>query len=139
MSAYDLLIRGGEAVLPGIGHAPCDIAIREGRIAAILEPAAPAEATASFDASGLVVMPGAIDAHIHLGHGKDISRPRVPDDATQESAADHQQGHSSSQGACSMVPRAPRIMSPQEGSGGCTPRPRKDRPLSSTMAEATVS
>ena len=38
MSAYDLLIRGGEAVLPGIGHAPCDIAIREGRIAAILEP-----------------------------------------------------------------------------------------------------
>ena len=87
MSAYDLLIRGGEAVLPGIGHAPCDIAIREGRIAAILEPAAPAEATASFDASGLVVMPGAIDAHIHLGHGKDISRPRVPDDATQESAA----------------------------------------------------
>ena len=32
-------------------------------------------------------MPGAIDAHIHLGHGKDISRPRVPDDATQESAA----------------------------------------------------
>jgi N-acetylglucosamine-6-phosphate deacetylase len=34
-----------------------------------------------------VVLPGAIDAHLHLGHGKDISRPRVPEDAAQETAA----------------------------------------------------
>ena len=32
-------------------------------------------------------MPGAIDVHLHLGHGKDISRPRVPEDAAQETAA----------------------------------------------------
>ncbi len=36
---------------------------------------------------GLVVLPGAIDVHLHLGHGRDIARPRVPADAAQESAA----------------------------------------------------
>src|SRR4051812_21606199 len=87
MSVYDLVIRGGEAVLPGRGRQLCDLAIREGRIAAILEPGAPAEGTANFNAAGLVVLPGAIDVHIHLGHGSDISRPRVPADADHESAA----------------------------------------------------
>src|SRR3546814_4417322 len=48
-------------------------------------------------------------------------------------------GHSSSHGAWSMVLRAPRIIRPQDGSGGTTPSPRKDSPLSSTIAEATVS
>ncbi|NNM75127.1 dihydroorotase [Enterovirga aerilata] len=87
MSGFDLLIRGGEAILPGAGRRACDIGVRDGRIAAVLEPGAPAEAAESFDAAGLVILPGAIDAHIHLGHGKDISRPRVPDDAAAESAA----------------------------------------------------
>ena len=32
-------------------------------------------------------MPGAVDAHIHLGHGADISQPRVPADAEAELAA----------------------------------------------------
>jgi dihydroorotase-like cyclic amidohydrolase len=32
-------------------------------------------------------MPGIVDAHIHLGHGADISRPRVAGDAVSESAA----------------------------------------------------
>ena len=41
----------------------------------------------TLDAKGLTVMPGAIDVHLHLGHGKDISRPRVPDDAAHETAA----------------------------------------------------
>ncbi len=48
-------------------------------------------------------------------------------------------GHSSSVGTCSMVARAPRIISPQEGVGGTTPRPRKDSPLSTTTAAATAS
>ncbi len=87
MSACDLLIRGGEAILPGVGRTRCDIAVRDGRIAALLEPGGPAEAETVIDATGLVVMPGAIDAHIHLGHGKDIARPRVPEDAARESAA----------------------------------------------------
>ena len=36
---------------------------------------------------GLVILPGVIDGHLHLGHGKDIARPRVPADAAQETAA----------------------------------------------------
>ena len=28
-----------------------------------------------------------IDVHLHLGHGKDIARPRVPEDAATETAA----------------------------------------------------
>src|SRR4051794_26200749 len=84
---HDLLIRGGEAVLPGRGRTPCDLAIRDGRIAAILAPGAPARAREELDARGLVVLPGAIDVHLHLGHGRDIARPRVPGDADRESAA----------------------------------------------------
>jgi hypothetical protein len=37
-----------------------------------------------------------------------------------------------------MCPRASRIISPQEGVGGTTPRPRKLRPDSRRMAAATV-
>jgi dihydroorotase-like cyclic amidohydrolase len=34
-----------------------------------------------------MIMPGVVDAHIHLGHGLDISRPRVGRDAETETAA----------------------------------------------------
>ncbi|ETR78731.1 dihydropyrimidinase [Afipia sp. P52-10] len=87
MAAFDLVIRGGEAVLPGTGLTACDIAIKDGRIAAILAPGAAASASEDISATGLLVMPGAIDVHLHLGHGKDISRPRVADDADRETAA----------------------------------------------------
>jgi dihydroorotase-like cyclic amidohydrolase len=87
-AAFDLLLQGGLAVLPG--HADpvaCDIAVRDGRIAALLAPGTAAAAEERVALHGLVVMPGAIDVHLHLGHGKDISRPRVPGDADGESAA----------------------------------------------------
>lgn len=87
MTRFDLLLRGGSAVLPGLGATTCDIGVQDGRIAAILARNAQADAAETWNVSGLVVMPGAIDAHLHLGHGKDISRPRVPADAAQESAA----------------------------------------------------
>jgi dihydropyrimidinase len=87
MSEYDLVIRGGDAILPGRGRTACDIAVRDGRIAAILAPGAPARAAQALQANGLVVMPGAIDVHLHLGHGKDISRPREAADADRETAA----------------------------------------------------
>src|SRR5690606_2336384 len=44
-------------------------------------------AVRQHDISGLTIMPGAIDPHLHLGHGSDIARPRVPDDADRETAA----------------------------------------------------
>ncbi|NKE45240.1 dihydroorotase family protein [Roseomonas frigidaquae] len=87
MTRHDVLLRGGTAVLPGLGPVACDIAIANGRFAALLAPGAAAEAAESWDITGLVALPGAIDAHLHLGHGADISRPRVPADAAAESGA----------------------------------------------------
>lgn len=84
---FDLVIRGGTAVLPGSGETACDIAVADGRIAAILAPGAEAEAAETLDASGLAILPGVIDAHLHLGHGADISRPREPGDADRETEA----------------------------------------------------
>jgi len=86
--ACDLLLAGATAVLPGAA-APvaCDIAVADGRIAALLAPGADIPARDRVPLAGLVVLPGAIDAHLHLGHGKDISRPRVPGDADRETAA----------------------------------------------------
>src|SRR5690606_28110669 len=77
----------GDAVLPGCGRTRVDIAVRDGLIAAILQPGSGAQAKRVVDATGLVILPGVIDAHLHLGHGKDISRPRIPEDADRETAS----------------------------------------------------
>ena len=58
-----------------------------GKFAAILAPGSAVSARERLEISGLTVFPGVVDAHLHLGHGKDISRPRVADDAAQETAA----------------------------------------------------
>ncbi len=84
--AYDLVIRGGSVVLAGEAPQPIDIAIADGRIAALLAPGIPCDAP-GFPAHGLTILPGALDVHLHLGHGRDISRPRTPADAAQETAA----------------------------------------------------
>ncbi len=83
----DLLIQGGTVVLPGTNGVAANIGIRAGRIAAILAADETPPAAETLDATGLHIMPGAIDAHLHLGSGKDISRPRVPEDAARETAA----------------------------------------------------
>src|SRR6185437_572420 len=87
MQQFDLLVRGGLAVLPGLGLKECDVAVQAGKIAALLSPGAGSSAAETIDARGLVVLPGAIDVHLHLGSGKDISQPRQPADADRETAA----------------------------------------------------
>jgi dihydroorotase len=64
---YDLLIRGGRVIDPAQGlDLKVDVAIRDGKIAAI-KPKFPASAAKQdFDASGKLVMPGLIDIHTHL-------------------------------------------------------------------------
>lgn len=84
---FDVLVKGGEVCLPGGRILRADVAVRDGKIAALLAENAPAEADEVVDATGLTVLPGVIDAHLHLGHGADISRPRTREDAQQESAA----------------------------------------------------
>src|SRR3984893_17786427 len=84
---YDLLIRGGRVILPGTDGVPADIAVKHGKIAGIVSPGNGVDAAEDLDVHGLVVFPGAVDVHLHLGHGKDIARPRAPGDAAGETAA----------------------------------------------------
>ena len=86
MKVLDTVLKGGQAVLQDGTILEADIGIAGGRIAAI---AAPGTLTGEIpvDVKGLLIMPGVVDAHIHLGHGLDISRPRVSRDAETELAA----------------------------------------------------
>lgn len=86
MTSYDLRLAGGEAVLPGVGLTPVDICVRDGKIAALVQRGdAAGAAQETVDVSGRVVLPGAIDAHVHLG--QDITVPRTPEDAGAETAS----------------------------------------------------
>lgn len=86
MAEYDMRLAGGEAVLPGVGRVPVDICIADGRITALvargdLGPAA----RETVDVSGRVVLPGAVDAHVHLS--QDLSAPRSESDVAAETAS----------------------------------------------------
>ena len=85
--SFDLILSGGRVVLPDGSVEALDIAVTAGRIAALVQPGTPLDAAERIDARGLHVLPGIIDAHLHLGHGADISRPRVPEDAASETGA----------------------------------------------------
>jgi dihydroorotase (multifunctional complex type) len=63
---FDLVVRGGTVV--GAGQTRrLDIGIRGGRFAAVAEPdALEAPATDVLDATGLQVLPGVIDGHVHF-------------------------------------------------------------------------
>ena len=65
MPLYDLLIRNGTLALPDAPTTPGDLAIADGRIVAIGEDVE-GGARADIDASGLVILPGVIDAHVHF-------------------------------------------------------------------------
>ena len=82
----DLALRGGMAFLPGLGLQRADVLITDGKISGISTPNG-GDAQENIDITGLTILPGAIDAHIHLGHGMDIARPRVPGDAKSETGA----------------------------------------------------
>src|SRR4051794_5192027 len=65
MSSETLVIRGGLVVTPE-GAERLDVVVRDERIEALV-PAGGAPADADvIDASGLVVLPGAIDGHTHF-------------------------------------------------------------------------
>ncbi|TWG97306.1 dihydropyrimidinase [Mesorhizobium sp. J18] len=84
---FDLILSGADVVIPRKGVVEADILITGGRIAGIVERGTAVDATERVDLTGLTIFPGAVDVHLHLGHGNDISRPRVPSDAASETAA----------------------------------------------------
>ncbi len=73
---YDLLIRNGTCVLPW-GTEQTDVGVRNGRIADLGVPAG-ATADETIDASGLHVLPGLIDSHVHLRDPGDPAIETVP-------------------------------------------------------------
>lgn len=64
-SSYEVIIQGGHVVLPH-GIEKMDIGINEGVIVALEPQLIPGGDTMIYDATDLVVMPGAIDAHVHF-------------------------------------------------------------------------
>jgi len=63
MPQFDLAIRGGTVVTAG-DTVRADIGVRGGRIVAVAEGIA--DAARVIDASGLLVLPGGIDSHVHI-------------------------------------------------------------------------
>ncbi len=63
MHAYDLIIRNG-TVVTATDSALCDVAIRDGKVAAL--GFGLGNAAREIDATGRLVMPGGVDSHCHI-------------------------------------------------------------------------
>jgi dihydropyrimidinase len=81
----DLRLHGGRVFLHGSGPVAADLLVADGLIAGIVGADSPAPAREVVDLRGAVVLPGAIDPHVHLG--KDIRTPKDPDDGDLETAS----------------------------------------------------
>jgi len=64
---YDLLLRGGRVIDPVQRlDGAYDVAVKDGRIAAVLPAIAPSSAKETVEVSGKLVLPGLIDTHAHV-------------------------------------------------------------------------
>lgn len=68
-SNYDLVIRGGTLLDPAQSiHQRRDVAFKNGKVAAVA-PAIDSPATRVINAAGKLVVPGLVDAHVHIFEG----------------------------------------------------------------------
>ncbi len=63
----DLSVERGTLVVPGVGLVRAGVGIADGRIAVVCSEELLPEARRRIDASGLYVLPGVFDPHVHLG------------------------------------------------------------------------
>ncbi|MGB3634980.1 MAG: dihydroorotase family protein [Rubrobacteraceae bacterium] len=82
MTSFDTAVLKGTVVLPGMGETRADIGIKDGRISSIGQDISPNDADEVIDASNKLVLPGAVDAHFHLGIYRNIT-----EDARSETAS----------------------------------------------------
>jgi dihydroorotase len=61
----DLVIHGG-TIVSGDSSFAASLALRDGKVLAVGEAGAMPEATELLDATGLHILPGAIDVHVHF-------------------------------------------------------------------------
>ena len=70
MAEYDLLLAGGTVIDPSQNvHAPSDVALAGGRVAAVAPAILSKNATRVVDVAGKLVVPGLIDLHAHVYWG----------------------------------------------------------------------
>ena len=65
--SFDLIVRNGMLVIPGVGQVKADVGIAGGKIAALAENLTSPQAEV-YDAGGKVVLPGIFDPHVHIGN-----------------------------------------------------------------------
>ena len=66
---YDLLLKGGHVVdAKNNIDAVRDVAVKDGKIAAVAANIDPAQAAKTLDVTGLYVTPGLVDMHVHVFH-----------------------------------------------------------------------
>ena len=64
---FDQLLRGGRVICPASGiDGIRDVAIRNGKIAAVQPDILPTSAREVIDVTGKLVLPGLIDTHAHV-------------------------------------------------------------------------
>jgi allantoinase len=66
---YDLIVKNGQIVLPTT-VIKADLLVKDGKVCGMVEDASQLNSKEEVDASGKYVMPGAIDPHVHAGHGE---------------------------------------------------------------------
>ncbi len=69
-AAYDLILHGGHVIDPRNGiDALRDVAIKDGKVAAVAAHIDPKQSTQAVDVAGLYVTPGLVDIHTHVYAG----------------------------------------------------------------------